>query len=260
MSDAKVAFYRSIGLTGALPDMEKAFFDGSYRKVPYVLAQSAVPVCLAPNGTVATNGLITLGTALPTTYSAGIWLRLPAGAVVGGSAGLYWAVMTSTTQGQVYTNFADPASEFIPSIPSGDLVAAIGSNAAYMQTTGADITLVNVTVPSGAMGAMGKLRYTGLPGWLNSAGTKTFKLYHGGVSLVSLVRTTSTNDQHFFELFNRGAGRQVHSNSIAPGSATSLSYRSVDTSVDQSFSFTGQLTAATDFILVEAATIEVFPS
>src|SRR5574337_1133130 len=90
-------------------------------KVPYILAQSGVPVIVVPNGTVDANGTITLGTALSIVYAGGAWIRLPAGAVVGGSAGLYWCVFSFTTQGQVYTHFADKAAIFIPVVPTGAL-------------------------------------------------------------------------------------------------------------------------------------------
>ena len=79
---------------------------------PIILAQSAVPLGLLPSGTVAADGTITLATALPTTYSGGMWGRLPAGAVVGGAAGLYWIVFSSTAVGAVKTSFADPAAPF----------------------------------------------------------------------------------------------------------------------------------------------------
>lgn len=271
MSDAKVAFYRSIGLTGSLPDMERDFFEGSYRKVPYVLAQSAVPVCLAPNGTVATNGIVTLGTALPATYSGGIWLRLPANAVVGGSSGLYWAVMSSTTQGQVYTNFYNPATQFIPSIPSGTLVAAVGSNAAYTQSTAADITLVNITVEGGSMGVNGGIREDVWFSHSNSAGTKTLKILFGSGTVLSHgVTTTATTRLDNSVIRNRGvADKQymvsaTNSGVLFGGTSTSSSATTsgltVDTSSNVSLTFVGNLAVATDFIIVESSIVEIQPS
>lgn len=221
------------------------------------LDASAVPVCLAPNGTVATNGVVTLGTALPATYSGGIWLRLPAGAVVGGAAGLYWVVMSSTTVGQVYTAFADPATEFIPYVPAGPLVQAVGSNVGYTQTTGADITLVNVTLPAGTLGPRGMLDI--LADWhfnsnANSKGTK--------VRLNTTPFSTQTNAsvvwlREFVPILNRGSeARQVggtngYSFSLGNhGSALEI-YGTVDTSVDTAINFTASLTAATDFIVLD---------
>ena len=73
---------------------------GVLAKSTFVVARSAIPVILAPNGTIATNGTVTLGTALPLVY-ASAWVRFPAGAVVGGLAGLYFVKFSSTTVGQV---------------------------------------------------------------------------------------------------------------------------------------------------------------
>ncbi len=225
---------------------------------PYILEQSAVPVCLAPNGTVATNGVVTLGTALPTTYSGGIWLRLPANAVVGGAAGLYWAVMSSTTQGQVYTNFADPATQFIPYIPGGTLVAATGSNSAYTQTTASDITLVNVTVPGGAMGANGGLRQTVMHQNNNSAGAKAFNSKLGGQQLRSASRTTTSGQVFFASTFNRGLASQVTA-ALVDG-ATGAGVTTVNTASDQSFTIAENIAVATDFIVIESFMLEVLPS
>lgn len=268
MSDAKVAFYRSIGLTGSLPDMERDFFEGSYRKVPYVLAQSAVPVCLAPNGTVATNGIVTLGTALPATYAGGIWLRLPANAVVGGSAGLYWAVMSSTTQGQVYSNFADPASEFIPFVPASPLVAAVGSNSAYTQSTGADVTLVNVTLPGSSLGITGALHGSCVLVNNNTAGNKILTGKIGSTSFYGpKTRTTSTGETFSGMLVrNRGvANRNMTFINTVPNDggnsvAGNPAILDVNTEVDLSITITGQIATATDFIILEASTFEVLPS
>jgi hypothetical protein len=231
-------------------------------KYPYILAQSAVPVCLAPNGTVATDGVVTLGTALPTTYSGGIWLRLPAGAVSGGEAGLYWAVMSSTTQGQVYTNFADPATQFIPFIPSGTLVAATGSNAAYTQTTGAVISLVNVTVPGGAMGPTGQLESRPIWTYPNNANNKVIQHSLGGVAYAAWTNTTTSTETRLARLRNRGVmNRQVDSAYLGFAASTQvIGYRGIDTSIDQPAVLIAYIAVATDFIVLESFDYQILPS
>ena len=237
---------------------------GARVSTPYILAQSAVPVCLAPNGTVATNGIVTLGTALPTTYSGGIWLRLPANAIVGGAAGLYWVVMSSTTVGQVYTNFADPATEFIPSIPSGALVAAVGSNAAYTQTTGADITLVNATLAGGSLGLNGTLETKLFESHPSNANNKTFRNKLGGTTFLAIAATTSLTSSTLGFATNRGVA-----NAQTTGAQTASSfgintipalYLGVDTSAAVASTITGQLAVATDFIVFERFCMNVMPS
>lgn len=238
------------------------------RKVPYILAQSAVPVCLAPNGTVATNGIVTLGTAIPTTYAGGIWLRLPAGAVSGGAAGLYWAVMSSTTQGQVYTAFVDTASPFTPYIPTG-LVAAVGSNAAYTQTTAADVTLANVTVPGGALGSTGALRVAAVLSLNGTTTAKTTKLKLAGSEWYGATNQgTAYNAQRVIaELRNRSSqsaqvgqwGSIAASASLAGVPSPNL-FLGVDTSTANQLVVSEQLATATDCIVLEGFTIEVLPS
>lgn len=229
------------------------------------LAQSGVPVCLAPNGTVATNGTVTLGTALPTTYSGGIWLRLPANAVGGGTstAGLYWTVMSSTTVGVVTTTFADTATAFTPFVPVG-AVTAVGSNAAYTQST-SDITLANITLHGGMMGVNGGVRM--MTSWAanNTAGAKTAssKLVSTVVQTTGgLANNVTTAMQN--TIYNRGSvSAQVNrSAGDAPYGATTaaFTYSAINTAVDTALTFIGNIAVATDCIVLEAFTVEVMPA
>ena len=144
------------------------------------LAQTAIPSILVPNGTVATNGAITLGTALSAIYAAA-WIYLPAGAVVGGAAGLYYATFSSTTVGQVYTNYVNPAStQLIPAISAGTPVAAVGSNSAYTTVVATDTPLATIDVPGLLMGANGRIRVTRRESTINNANGKTSKFSFGG--------------------------------------------------------------------------------
>lgn len=239
---------------------------GATVAIAYVIAQTAVPVILAPNGTVATNGTITLGTALPTIY-AKAWVYLPAGAVVAGLAGLYYATFSSTTVGVITTTYTSTASAFTPYIPTGTAVAT-GSNAAYTQTTAADITLANITVPGGMMGANGALRI-----WMQDArnGTANSKISKsilgGGINSIQFLSsasasTVSVGDVHV--LRNRGVAnaQTVFTPGWAGGGGTSSAvgaYYAIDTSTDKALTFTGQLAVATDYIVLEGFTVEVLP-
>lgn len=237
---------------------------------PYILAQWAVPVILAPNGTVATNGTITLGTALPTTYSGGAWVRLPAAAVVGDAAGtIHYAVFSSTTVGVIYTLTADAAVAFTPYIPTVALVAATGSNSAYTQTISADITLANVTVPGGAMGASGKLRVEDATQTNNSAGTKTVKVALLTANMLTANLSTSVGSRRMSTIQNAGllTSQKGHTatQGIAQGPGTGTTtgvmlVSAINTGIAQPLTFTGQLAVATDYIVLEAATVEILPS
>lgn len=223
--------------------------------MPYILAQSAVPACLAPNGTVATDGTITLGTALPTTYSGGIWLRLPAGAVSGGSAGMYYAVMSSTTVGQVYTNYHDPASEFIPYIPSS-LTAAVGSNVAYTQTTGADVTLINAPLTAAIDNVT--LRITETIFHSNSAGSKIPRSYIGSDIVFSQANTTSLS-LSFYQMCHLHNGKVLYRNSANIGGVSGIGPALLPRSSTPGVLATGQLSSATDYIGYMGYCVEILP-
>jgi hypothetical protein len=232
--------------------------------VPYILAQSGVPVGLAPNGTVATNGQITLGTALPRVYSNGIWLRLPAGAVSGGAAGLYWCVMSSTTVGQVYTNFADTSQKFTPYIPTGTLVNAVGSNSAYTQTVNIGITLINTSVPGNSMGANGSLRATHQFSCANNANNKSIQLQFGAYNIIyNAGISSSAGTQTLSTIRNCGVtnSQVANFNSLTGlGTSSNMGYYSNDTTVDQPIFVLANIGVATDYIIFEAGSLEVLPS
>jgi len=154
---------------------------------PIILAQSGVPVGIPAAGTVATNGTITFGVAFPNAY-AGIWLFLPANAIVGGLAGFYWAttIGASTTNFQFTTAFL--ASITVPQIPTG-FSNAVGSNAAYTQTTSV-VAATGFTLPGGLLGPNGVFRTQFRVASSNSAVTKKWDHTIGSVSLMTRSPTT----------------------------------------------------------------------
>lgn len=60
--------------------------DDSLIYLTTALHQSAVPVGIAPSGTMGANGSVTLGTALSVVYSVGVFLYYPASAAYTASA------------------------------------------------------------------------------------------------------------------------------------------------------------------------------
>lgn len=240
---------------------------GGALPISFVLSQSAVPVILVPNGTVATNGTITLGTALPTIYAGGAWIRLPANAIVGGSAGLYWCVFSSTTVGVVKTDYVDPANGFVPYVATG-AVTATGSNVAYTQTTGSDITLCNVLLQGNTLGNTSSLRISrSIFANNNSGGNKIFSIkWDTNILILNKTRTTTVLEAWGpFTVSNRGVlNRQV---SVGPSyitdgatsGASASAYTSVDTSTDKNIMCTGNIAVATDYIVLEGFVFEILP-
>jgi hypothetical protein len=229
---------------------------------PAVLASSGMPVILVPNGTIATNGSVTLGTALPVIFPQA-WCFFPAGAVVGGLAGLYYVTFSSTTVGQVYTNYADASlGAFRPTVPV-TLVAAVGSNSAYTQTTGSDITLVNTALPGGAMGANGCIRKTTMWAVNNTGGNKTAKLGFSGGLIQSTVVTTSTATRIQVEFKNLGdvAHQTVYPSFGSVGTTTgALVLGTVNTANPQNIVVTAQIAVATDYCALIQNLDELIPA
>lgn len=225
-------------------------------------ATTSVPVLIAPNGTIATTGVVTLGTALPVIY-ARAWVWFPAGAVVGGAAGLYYTTFSSTTVGQVTSSYVatfTPSQVQAPAAP----INAVGSNAAYTQTTAADLALITYTLPGNSLGVNGQLRCGHEVSVTNSAGVKTYNIKFGGTIIATTGVTTVAQVTGAARIRNRGvANAQVFPASSTGGAqgttAAAIVQAAIDTTVAQTVVYSGNLATATDFVVIEGVTIESFP-
>jgi hypothetical protein len=231
---------------------------------PRTLGEAGIPVMVANTGTIATNGTVTLGTALPTTYAAA-FCYFPASAVSGdATGGIYYVVFSSTTVGVVYAGKYGVANgvgavAFQPVIPSGTLTAVTGSNSSFTGST-TETTLINVSLPAGALGNNGQVRITSNWACNNSAGAKTGKNYLGASAVGSSSSyTTSTGGSSMNSVRNRGV-LNVQTSQLIGGASTGASvYTTIDTSASAAISITGTVATATDYIILEGYTIEVFP-
>jgi len=235
----------------------------TYKSDPYTLsalASTGVPVVIPSSGTIATAGTVTLTTALPTTYSGGAWMYFPATAFAGTvAAGLFWVVMSSTTAGTVYQTSVVPASPFEAFVPTETLVAVVGSNSGYTQTTSSDLVMLRTTVPGGLMGLSGEVDYHLLFTTNATANTKTVKVTFGGTDIHSASLSSNTSTVIDKQIVNRGStARQVANPLAALGygsSATASLYPTVDTNSDFDIVVTNNLGTATDFVVLESANI-----
>jgi hypothetical protein len=225
------------------------------------LANSGLPIVVPSNGTVASTGIITLVTALPTVY-ADVWLYLPAGAIVGGIAGMYYAEFTSTTVGQVYTNFVNPTVvDFEPYDPVVEThVNAVGSGSAYTQTTGSSLVVMRDTLPGNLMGKSGSIEVNAGISVNNNANAKNLKFNFGefNFSSVSLASILSANISK--SILNRAAtNKQVATalGSFGHGAVSgALLYGTVETKNDVIINVTVQLATATDYVVLEYVCFE----
>jgi hypothetical protein len=219
---------------------------------------------VANSGTIATNGTVTLGTALPTAYAAA-FCYFPASAVSGDSTGgIYYVVFSSTTVGVVYAGKYGVANgvgavAFTPVIPSGTLTAVTGSNASYTGST-TETTLINVTVPAGAIGNNGQIVVTSNWATNNSAGAKAGVVYLGGTAVGSSSSyTTSTGGSSMNSIRNRGALTAQTSQLIGGAATGACVYTAIDTSASTKITITGDIATATDNVILEGFTVQLFP-
>jgi len=238
--------------------MAQLRLGSTYKSEPYnlsALASTSVPVIIPSSGTIATAGGVTLTTALPTTYAGGAWMYFPSTAFSSGTAGLYWVVMSSTTAGTVYNLNYAPASPFEAFIPTDTLVAVVGSNSAYTQTTASDLVMLRTTVPGGLMGASGEVAYNMLFSTNATANSKPVKVTFGGTAIHTASLSSNVSTIIDKQIANRGvAGRQVANPLAALGhgsSATDALHLTVDTNSDFDITITGQMATATDYIVLE---------
>ena len=228
----------------------------------FVLEESSIPVIIAPAGTIATAGTVTLGTALQHVYRQA-WVYFPANAVVGGAAGLYYVIFSSTTVGVVYTNFVDAATTaFTPSVPTIVGSAVVGSNSAYTQTVTSDLALVNITIPANMLGASGTVSLEALFSLFSSANAKTIKASFGNMVALNAAPTSSLSLSVSKSIQNHAADVQVSSAAAATGEGAAgvLIKGAVDTTAAVSLIITGQTHTAdsgTSHIVLETFSVTV---
>lgn len=222
-----------------------------------ILAMGGIPAIIANSGTVATNGTITLGTALQLTYPQ-CWLYLPAGAIVGGSAGWYYAIMSSTTVGVVYTNYQATMSLPLALGAAATLTVATGSNSGYTGVT-TEVTMASAVIPAGLLGTNGAVIAEGLWAHNSTAGAKVSKIAFGGSTLLSVSATTSLTTDIRKKIQNRSATSQINRVAVDTGASQSVAptLLSIDTTAEVTVALTGSIATATDTLVLENFLIEL---
>ena len=222
-----------------------------------VIVKTAVPVVLGRNGAVDAAGIVTLNVALPAVYSSA-WLYLPVNAIVGGLAGYYYVVFSTTTVGQVFNKFTKAEAQFVPYTPAGEeaagLVAAVGSASGYVATIAA-VNMLAYSVPGGLLGVHGSISVDATFSVVNNADSKTTVLKLGATTMKTAANASMAHAKHSVSAQNRGlVVRQVITDN--EGVAAPL-YGSVDTGVDVTVSITGLTGSATNFLVMESLEMSV---
>ena len=238
--------------------------DHAALSVPKTLWQSGIPFVM-PGGDGGANGLsftgtrgvFTLSAAILTGVSAmlgGCYLYLPAGAGGLGSAGWRWAQFTDDTNGEVFQETYVPGSG-LPTWLSSPTQQPNLTAGRITQTT-SDVTASSFTIPGGAMGNTGILRFLWKQVGSNSANSKRASFKMSG-SLMAHMNFVTSNLDTDKECVVQNVGRQdrqiaTRKNEGIGANNTSYSsdHSSIDTSVDQTITVTLGLTSNTDSMVM----------
>jgi hypothetical protein len=233
--------------------------------VPYVWKRYHIPIIVAPTGTMANNGAITVGTAFATTY-AGVYLTLPAGAIAAGvpaSADTYYTQMSSATVGTVCNNRLADNLDSVggPTIPASCTAFSTTGPGAYTGVTTA-VTLLTLTLPASILSTTGILdadvQYT----YGNTANSKLTTITFGGTNWTSVNQSANTGARFLGRAQNRNSasvqslsGGYFTFSGGANGAA--VGYSSVNTGAAVSIVFQMTHTTATDVAGVESIDLRV---
>lgn len=221
---------------------------------PRILYQMGVPTVLLSSATnITATGAITGLTALPYVPSDVVFVYCFA--QTGLLEGLYYARFSSTTACQLYTDAAGTIT------PTGITAGA------YVGGT-TEAILTSIIIPGGSMGANGMIRAQSSWGCSNSANNKTARTRLDGVLFGQQGQTTVASFGAMNGIKNRGnpaiqfqaaggSGAPATTLGGAPASSSINAQTAINTTVDTTLTFRGQLAVATDFMILDACTIEI---
>lgn len=259
---------KALGVTGRIDT-----FDPETKvlsSMAQTLYQSGIPFWIPP-GDAGANGLSFTGTRGVFTLSAeapiasafnvlasGCYVYLPAGAGGLATGGWYWCVPIDGTNGEVFADVYSGTGK--PAFVASPTALPNLSAGRITQVT-SEIFGPSFTMPGGSSGPNGVTSF--LLKWLTSstAGNKAIRCRAGSAVFFHVLLTSSLNNQLVqvsrvnMGVENRQLGSRTNSASSAwDGGSTSTTYSgdvtTLNTSVDQIISFSGQLPANTDSIIM----------
>jgi len=164
-------------------------------------------------------------------------------------AGWYWAVFTSDTAGTLYMNTYTSGTPIRPTSPTP---FPVNLNGWYTTTTSEITGPTGFVLPGGSMGPNGSLKsYCRTYG--NVTGNKFFRMYVGSTAVMTIAPTTLVSNEFLFSVRNqgvenlqvgpRGGNRATVGVNTADGSAATSEFMTIDTSVNQTISYSLQLSS-----------------
>lgn len=215
------------------------------------------PVVLAPSGSVAANGALTLGTTLTQTFSGGCWMYFPSGAVYAGSAaGLYWVVMSSGTAGIIY----DTINNGYINRPSTVTPIAAAGPGAFTGVTGSAIDLCKFDVPDGLVipGDSVRLAFSVLH--TNSANNKSYSVKAGANGMISPVWTTNDGWNAELRFYCIGHNQVTYPQGWVPAADQAHNVAAYLVGTNRTVSLTANRAVATEVVKLVGMSCVHFPA
>jgi len=225
----------------------KPGYAGSCR----TLAVSGTGYGIMPSGTIGTeaSGHFTSGTALPHTYSEGLWMYIVSPSTTPAlTAGFYWCVFSTTAICTIYQN--GPGS------------------AAYSFTVGAattgntsEITARSVTIPAGLMGGNGQLVCDSLTSISATSSGRSLRTRLGGSLTCTMGSAVGTTTSYSGRATTQNVTASLqYSNPVFTGSTSTVAVTrtTIDTSAATAYALTLQMATATDFIINHSFRLDLY--
>lgn len=261
---------KALGVTGRIDMLDPETKIGS--SVPQTIFQSGIPFWLPP-GDGGSNGLIFSGTRGVFSLSAesplanawiylagGGYIYLPAGSGGLVSGGWYWCVMTGATAGEVYAETYSGSGP-VARVTSPTALPNLTATRITQVTT--EISAVSFTLPGGSLGTNGVYVSKARIVSNSSGGTKSLRLSISNATsttrLWTMSRTTTylvgnlqftgfASGNRLVKSTSNGGSSEVWDNGNF-STVTTGDVLSVDLTVDQTITMSGQLAVNTDSLL-----------
>jgi hypothetical protein len=269
-------------LLGTAADVGRVLtiLDTTY-KYAVITAQSSTTVAtvtltgtLSGTGPFANNTIwltggtsVNAGTSNTTAFSvplivtyANCFMYFPATSPIG-VAGMYFCQMVSSTVGTVFNNLL--AANTQPQIPGSPTAFSGLTPAAYTQSVAGSLPLASVNVPANSMGVNGMLIADIDAAYPNDAGTKTVYVKLGGSTSVTAAYTTTVAARWQVRAANKGVANSQSVNPVVGVFGTNGNTPPVrwtqDSTTILSFQLLGGVGTATDFLVVESYSMQLWP-
>jgi hypothetical protein len=205
---------------------------------------------IMPSGTISTgaSGHFVSGTALPHTYSEGLWMYIVSPSTTPAlTAGFYWCVFSTTAICTIYQN--GPGSAAYDFSVGG---ATTGSTA--------EITFSNADLPGGILGESGQLLWDMTYSQSGSANVKTTRVK---INTSNVVVYQNTNPGQVAisnngTITSSGKNAQYGKSIIGAILTSAINRTAEDTSVDFTVSHTYQMASATDYIIRHSWRLDLY--